>query len=449
MTQHEPPHSAEAERYLLSMVFQDGDYIKEAVEIGLEASHFYVPEHATLFECAVESYVTSGDIVVEEFISDIAKNGKLDAIGGMANYVDITKELFSSRSVKYWADEIKDRADRRAIIAIASGASTQAYDLEADPHTVLAAMSNRSLDAINDQEKPVTLAAAVDTAKELVDRITAGEIIEGELGIPTPIDGINRFLGAPTAGELITIAARPGGGKSSIMRGLMRHIAENFGRALLFSREMPMDQLVTVFAQEASRVSWKSIKEGTALKEQVPKFQKGLDRVKGLGPRLMINDRDRTVDQLIARIAAASRSEKPLKAVAVDYLQRYDPQQQRGETRDMAIGRMTMALKDAAIQHNLPVFLGAQIGRGSERENRAPRLSDLRESGNIEQDSDRVWFMWIPDQTPEGAPQDPNDQQLPLIYVQLIQAKGRSDGLGKIDLAFHRRITTFTEWKDR
>lgn len=234
-----------------------------------------------------------------------------------------------------------------------------------------------------------------------------------------------------------------------MMRGLVRHISEHFGRTLLFSREMPMNELVTIFAQEASRVSWREIRDGNALSDHVEKFHKGLDRVKRLGSRLMINDRDRTVDQLIARIAAASRSENPLKAVAVDYLQRYDPQQERGETRDMAIGRFTMALKDAAMQHNLPCFLGAQIGRGSERETRAPRLSDLRESGNIEQDSDRVWFMWIPDLTPEGAPQDPNDQTLPVIYVQLLQAKGRGDGLGKIDLAFHRRITTFTEWKDR
>jgi replicative DNA helicase len=209
-----------------------------------------------------------------------------------------------------------------------------------------------------------------------------------------------------------------------------------------------MTELVTIFAQEASGVSWREVRDNHAMPNQVAKFKKGLERVKGLGSRIIINDRDKTVDQLIARIAASSRAEEPLRAVAVDYLQRYDPQQQKGETRDIAIGRFTMALKDSAIQHNVPVFLGAQIGRGSERESRAPRLSDLRESGNIEQDSDRVWFLWIPDKTPSGAHQDPNDQGLPVLYVQLLQAKGRGDGLGKIDLAFHRKVTTFTDWKD-
>ena len=93
MKEREPPHSAEAERYLLSMIFQDGDYLNEAISLGLSPKHFYAPEHATLFDAAIESFAINGDIVIEEFISDITKNGKLEAIGGMANYVDITKEL--------------------------------------------------------------------------------------------------------------------------------------------------------------------------------------------------------------------------------------------------------------------------------------------------------------------------------------------------------------------
>lgn len=443
-----PPHSEDAEKYLLSMCFQRDEDLAEAIDLSLRGKHFFIPEHAALYDAAIESFATNGGIVLEEFMSDIQKNGKLDEIGGIAGFAAVTGELISSRSVKYWVDEIKDRYYRREIITLTANASSCALDLSISPHTVAAGVSNRSLDVINEQEKPINLGTAVDDAMALVERIEAGETIKGELGMPTPIDALNRFFGAPRAGELITIAARPGGGKSSLLRGLVRHVSEHFGRSLFFSREMPMQELVTIFAQEASGVSWRHVRDGTALKEDVAKFKKGLERVKGLGPRLLINDRDRTVDQLIARIAASARSEDPLKAVAVDYLQRYDPQQQKGETRDIAIGRFTMALKDAAIQHNVPIFLGAQIGRSSERESRAPRLSDLRESGNIEQDSDRVWFLWVPDKTPEGAQQDPNDQDLPILYIQLLQSKGRGDGLGKIDLAFHRRCTTFKEWSE-
>ena len=140
------------------------------------------------------------------------------------------------------------------------------------------------------------------------------------------------------------------------------------------------------------------------------------------------------------------RADRPLKAVAVDYLQRYDPQQQKGENRDIALGRFTMAMKDMAMQHNLPVFLAAQIGRDVEKSRRAPMVSDLRESGNIEQDADRVWLLWIPNTTPDGAPQDPDDELCSELYVEMIQAKGRSDGRGKIGLRFQRKFTRFTNW---
>ena len=443
-----PIHSAEAEKYLLSMVFQRDDDLAEAIGLSLEGKHFHDPHNAALYEEAVEAFATTGSIIVEQFYSEISKSeSRLAAIGGLATFAEVTGGvIMSSNSVKYWVDEIVDRYRRRRLIELSEKSSECAGDLTMAPYAIAAGMFNRALDIVNEQQKPINLSSAVDSAMELVERIERGEDVQKEVGIPTPIDAINRFFSMPRPGELITIAARPGGGKSSMMRGLIRHIAEGYGRALFFSREMPIEELVFVFAQEASRISWRSVRDGDALADHTKQFKEGLRRVKALGSRLLINDRDRTVDQLIARIAASARSDEPLVACAIDYLQRYDAQQTKSETRDSALGRFTLALKDAATDHKIPVFLGAQIGRGSERESRCPRLSDLRESGNIEQDSDRVWFLWIPDQTPEGAPQDPNDQALPVIYVQLVQAKGRGDGLGTVNLAFHRRCTTFTEW---
>lgn len=445
---NKPIYSEEAEKYLLSMIFLQDKDLAEAIDLGLRPKHFHDDANAALYDEAVQMFSLGEGIVLEEFISSMQKGGKLDKIGGLGKFAEVTGEIISSKSVKYWVDEIVDRYHRRQLIELSQKSAECAQDLDVSPNTIAASLSNRALDVINEHEKPITLQSAAEDALALVDRIQSGEATEQELGMPTPIDAINRFLGMPRPGELITIAARPGGGKSSMMRALIRHIAENYGRALYLSREMPMKELVMVFAQERSCVSWRHVRDGDALDNQVAKFKEALEDIGKMGRNLIINDRDKTVDQLVARIAAGARSDDPLRAVAVDYLQRYDAQQQRGETRDMAIGRFTMAMKDAAITNNLTVFLGAQIGRGSERENRAPRLSDLRESGNIEQDSDRVWFMWIPDKTPEGGMQDPNNQDAPVIYVQLLQAKGRGDGLGLINLAFHRRITTFTQWRD-
>jgi replicative DNA helicase len=171
------------------------------------------------------------------------------------------------------------------------------------------------------------------------------------------------------------------------------------------------------------------------------KFTRGLEEVAAL-KTLSVFDQDRTLSQITARVEAC-KSFMPVKAIIVDYLQRYDPQQERGETRDIAIGRMTMALKDLAVSLKIPVILLAQLGREVEKENRAPRLSDLRESGNIEQDADRVVFIHAPDTKEDGSTQDLNDQSVQRIEVNIIQAKGRSDGVATLTMSFHRPTTTF------
>lgn len=437
--------SPEAEARLLSLCCLNARHIAESIEEGIRAKHFSDHRNAHLYEEVLNAFTEHGKLEVEVLASELRKSGRMESIG-WEHFLHVTGELVSTESVKYWAQEIKDRHYRRELQQIIQKAAPCLEDLTLSPQSIAAGLSNRSLDVINEQEKPITLGTACDEAEALIARIQAGEATEEELGIPTPIQSINRFLGAPRPGELIVIAARPGGGKSSMMRGLIRHVAEHFGRAMMFSREMPIGELVTIFGQEKSGVSWRNIRDNSTPQDKVQQYLSGLRKIKGMSSRLIINDRDRTLDQIAARIAAAARSEDPLFAVAVDYLQRYDPQQQKGETRDIAIGRFTLAMKDAALSYKVPVFLGAQIGRGSERENRTPRLSDLRESGNIEQDADRVWFLWIPDKTPDGMDNNPDNKDVKTIYVQLVQAKGRGDGRGTIDLAFHRDVTTFREW---
>jgi replicative DNA helicase len=165
-----------------------------------------------------------------------------------------------------------------------------------------------------------------------------------------------------------------------------------------------------------------------------------LTKVKRL--KLEVYDRDRTLAHIVTRAKACAQIERPV-AICVDYLQRYDAQQERGETRDMALGRFTMAMKDLAIELNIPVILLAQLNRSVEKENREPRMSDLRESGNLEQDADRIIFLNAPDHRPDGAMQHLTDNDVRFIYVDAIQAKGRSDGTGRCGMMFDRPITKF------
>jgi replicative DNA helicase len=134
-----------------------------------------------------------------------------------------------------------------------------------------------------------------------------------------------------------------------------------------------------------------------------------------------------------------------VKAVVIDYLQLYVPPHGKGETRDIAIGQTTLAFKDLAVSMGIPVILLAQVSREVERENRVPRLSDLRESGNIEQDADRVIFIHLPSENSEGGTQTLNDQTVQNLEVEIVQAKGRDNGCASIRMVFNRPTTKFQQ----
>jgi len=205
---------------------------------------------------------------------------------------------------------------------------------------------------------------------------------------------------------------------------------------------MPVDQLPPLFAQTLSGISWRLFRKNQLDAKQQDVFISALRDVQA-SKTLHVFDRDRTLSHVIARAKALAQTKK-LKAILIDYLQRYDPEQAKGENRDIALGRMTMAFKDMAMDLKIPVVLLAQVGREMEREKREPRLSDLRDSGNIEQDADDVIFFYPPPDDPIlGCPQDPLDQDSDKLYIDAIQAKGRGDGRGRCGLYFQKSITCF------
>lgn len=213
------------------------------------------------------------------------------------------------------------------------------------------------------------------------------------------------------------------------------------GDVAFFSREMPVGQLPQLFAQSISGLSWREARKGYMHKHDMLKFAETLRECKK-NTKLHIFDKDSTVSQICARIKAM-RQTKDIKAVFVDYLQAYDMEQTKGETRDVAIGRFTRALKDIALDLNIPVVLLAQLSRSVEKEEREPRASDLRESGNVEQDCDRVMFVhWLPKDR-SGIAQDFQDYSRVTIAAQLIQVKNRNGSNARLDMDFHRPTTTF------
>lgn len=436
------PHSLEAERIVLSAITLEGAAtLSKALDYKISEAWFYHPPHRAIWKgimgCHAHGKPLDAHIVLEELKK---VDASLEDVGGVAGYSEATGFAMNSVQYSYSLDQLRELYQLRQIAVIAEETREAALIRKASMDDFVAKIG-RVLALKNATNVCKSLSqAATDCIGKLAD-ILAGKQTEENAGLEWPWSDWNKEMGQATAGELIIISARPGRGKSSAARQVAWHWANKYGNVLLFSREMPIEQLAPLFAQVKSGVSWRIVRRNQALDSDNRKFQQGLKDVAEL-KTLHVFDQDRTLSQITARVEAC-KTFMPVKAIIVDYLQRYDPQQERGETRDIAIGRMTMALKDLAVTLKIPVILLAQLGREVEKENRIPRLSDLRESGNIEQDADRVVFIHAPDIKEDGTSQDLNDQALSRIEVQIVQAKGRSDGVASLTMSFHRPTTTF------
>jgi replicative DNA helicase len=436
------PHSIEAERTVLSCIVLDGAaYLSKALDYKISETWFYHRPHQAIWKTIMGCHAHGKPLDAHIILEELKKHDpKLDSVGGVSGYSEATAYASTGVAYSYSLDQLRELYQLRQIALISEETREAALVKKASLDDFVAKIG-RVLALKNSTNNTKSLSAAAFDCIARVADILAGKQTEDNAGMEWPWSDWNRDMGQAMAGELIIVAARPGRGKSSCARQVAWHWANKYGNVLLFSREMPIDQLAPLFAQIKSGISWRTIRRNNAVASDAKLFTQGLEDVVKL-KTLHVYDQDRTLSQITARVEAC-KSFLPVKAIIVDYLQRYDPQQEKGETRDIAIGRMTMALKDMAVTLKIPVILLAQLGREVEKENRLPRLSDLRESGNIEQDADRVIFIHAPDEKSDGGTQDLTDQSLSRIEVNIVQAKGRSDGVASLNMSFHRPTTTF------
>lgn len=436
----ELPRSEEAERNVISCVLLDGAAaLVTALDSKITEECFFEPKNAKLWRAIIWNHNHGRPIETAIIIDELRKVDKLESIG-VDHIISVSGSIPTTAGYAHWIEQVRETYVLRELIKCANEVRDCAYGYKGNVEDFVAATS-RILAIRHNSQKQETLSSAATDVFSLCQRILAGEDTEVDRGLSWPWIDWNKRFGPAQPGELIVIAARPGRGKSSAGRQIAWHWSQNVGDVLLFSREMPVCGLPQLFAQSLSGHSWREFRRNELTSSNSDEFLASIKDVQA-NKRLHIYDRDRTLAQVTARIKAFHQI-NPVKGIVVDYLQRYDPQQERGETRDVAIGRMTMALKDAAIECGIPIILLAQLSRGVERENREPMLSDLRESGNIEQDSDRVIFLDAPTVTPDGTEQDLNDGQARRIFVHAIQAKGRGEGQDRVPMMFNRPITTF------
>lgn len=437
-----PPHSPEAEQSVLSGIFFDGiSALSKAMDGHLTPESFFVEKHRLIYQTFLWLHKNGRQLSLEVMFEELRKLNKLEEVGGMAALTEISSKIPTTAQLTYFIERVRESYVQRELIKCALKTTELAYEEGAKVEDFTCEI-NRILSIRNATESAITLPQAADNTLAMIDRIKSGKATQEDIGITWAWPDFNERFGTKLPGELIVLGARPSIGKSTLARQDCYHVATHYGHTALFSREMPVGELPPLFAQHICGISWQTLKKGGMHTGDIEEFCKAVRTVRELR-HLHIYDQDKTLSQLVARVKSAALM-LDLKYLAVDYLQRYNPQQEKGETRDLALGRFTGAMKDIAIDLKIPVLLLSQIGRDVEKEKREPMISDLRESGNIEQDADKVILLHAP-RTDKitGLEQDINDHNNTQIYVEAIQAKGRGSGRGRCDMYLKLATTTF------
>jgi replicative DNA helicase len=439
-----PPHSQEAEEFLLSCIFIDGVYaLSKCMDGKITPECFYIPANRLVYQTFLWLFKNNRDLSLEVMYEELKRVNKLEEIGGIAYLTQISGRSSTSAQLMFFVETVREAYVQRELIVSASTVVEMAYDRNAEVEKFTCEI-NRILSIRNGTQMIKTLAQASEELLGLIERIEKGEATEEDMGISWPWKQMTDKFGTLLPGELIVVAARPGCGKSTLARHCALHLGyKKEENVLLFSREMPIEQIASLFGQMLSRLSWRLLRLGRMHPKDIADFKAAVKLVRN-HRNIHIFDKDKTASQIMARSQAFAQL-KPVKCLLVDYLQAYNMEQTKQETRDVAIGRFTRGLKDLAIDLKIPVLLCAQVSRAFAREDREPRNDDLRESGNIEQDADTIIFLHAPKTNPHtGMDQDINDGDVESIMVRATMTKGRNNGNNRFDFMMHRPTTIFT-----
>lgn len=440
-----PIASPEAEAALLSGILIDAaDGLAICSEAGISARSFSLPANATLF--AEIQAMHAADEHIDAATVEQRFRSRMDAIGGWQNFLAITTASPTTAQVGFYADEVAAFAYRREVHRHALAlAETCHADPDAIPAMLTRLQSAASAHATNPESKwPVVVSGAVAHAEQLIARTPQA----AETTLTWPWPAFTRAFQPVARGELVVIAARPSVGKSSLTRAICLFHA-TAGKQVLFNSIEDSPRSVAFQAAAAgSGVSFTGLVSAHAAEQA-----EYLTSLRALSmPNLHVFSRDNSLASLLSR-AKAIHAKTPLDLLAVDQLSHVtDCEPTKHETKASAVGRVTRALKRLAMDLNCPILLLCQLSRQSVNDhNREPRLTDLRDSGEIEQDADRVILLHRPDVDPntntnQAANDDAEDR--PTFFVNAIQAKGRSVGSGQVvSMYFKRKTATFNPIK--
>jgi replicative DNA helicase len=436
-----PPQAPDLEEAVLGALMLEKNALTAVVEF-LRPEHFYVEAHKIIFEAIIDLFKTSDPVDMRTVVAQLRKNGKLELVEGAYKIAELTSKVSSAANIEYHARIIIEMAIKRSLIEIASQIHTDAYEDTTDVFELLD-KTEQTIFQISD----TNLRKNYDTMKSLMFQAIQ-ELQEkknhkdGLTGIPSGFSKLDRITSGWQKSDLTIIAARPGMGKTAFIVSALRNAAVDFNYPVaMFSLEMASLQLVTRLMSAEADLEGDKIRRG---KLQDFEMQQLVHKTSRLSSAPIFIDDTPALSILELRAKCRRlKAEHNIQLVVVDYLQLM-----RGEiggNREQEIASISRALKGVAKELNIPVIALSQLSRGVETRggDKRPQLSDLRESGSIEQDADIVMFLYRPEYYKITVDEDGMPTQ---GMAEVIIAKHRNGSLENIRLKFIGKYTKFVDY---
>src|SRR5580700_4521678 len=429
-----PPHDLDAEESLLGAMLLSRDATASAIEF-CTSEDFYKPSHAHIFG-AITSLYTRGEAADPVTVADeLRRSGLLEAVGDPSVLISLQINTPSTANAGYYAKIVEEHALLRRLVTVAGEIAELGYSVPEDVTEVVDRAESMIFDVAQrrmvDTMSPLRdlLAQSLDHLEALVER---GETITG---VPTGYRDLDAQLAGLQAGNLVVVGARPAMGKTSFALGIVSHAAVHARvPVLLFSLEMSHLELTQRMLCSEAGVDASRMRTGHLLESDWPKISSAIGRL-GEAP-IFIDDNPRVTVMDIRAKARRLKSKEGLGLVVIDYLQLMTGQSGRAENRQVEVSEISRGLKVLARELEVPVVALSQLSRGLElRQDIRPVLSDLRESGSIEQDSDVVIFIYRDEVYNHESPDRGT--------AEIIVSKHRNGPTGVSQLAFLPHYTRF------
>jgi replicative DNA helicase len=432
-----PPHNIEAEQSILSAILIENNTLPEVLEI-LSDQDFYREAHRKIFKAMVELFERNEPADLVTLTNLLKERGQLGSLGGASYLAELVDTVPMAVNAAHYAKIVQEKASLRRLIEQAASITTRCFEDKGDVEEILDFAERSIFDISENKIKPsfyVLGDILTDTYKAVEEAYENKVLVTG---VPTGFRGIDEKTSGLQPGDLIVIAGRPSMGKTALALNIARNASLETGEpAAIFSLEMSKEQLSLRMLSAEARIDSSRMRGGFLSERDLARINRAAGALYDIP--IYIDDSPAISALEIRAKTRRMKMDKGVGLVVIDYLQLMRGRAS-AERRDLEISEISRSLKALAKELNIPVVALSQLNRKVEdRTNKRPVLSDLRESGAIEQDADVILFIYR-DEVYHKEEDNPNKG-----IAELILAKQRNGPIGAVKLAF---LETYTRFED-